>query len=181
MLSRTLETERLILRRYEEKDINTLLEILTDKRLTEYKLVSYEDLTKEEKINLIKDWIRKSKTSLTEKWVIEVKETHEVVGNIVVNNVIRKPNYCNVGYAILYNYWGNGYATEALKAVSYYLLNYRNYYLVECSCNENNIRSIRVLEKSGFIKDGYINNRRINKDGTYSSVVYYSKKNIISL
>ena len=166
MLSRTLETERLILRRYEEKDIDTLLKIMTDERLGEYKLVS----------NLIKTWIKESKTSLEEKWVIEDKNIHEVVGNIVVNNVIKKSNYCNVGYTILYDYWGNGYATEALKAVSYYLLNYRDYYLVECSCNENNKRSIRVLEKSGFIQDGYINNRRINKDGSYSKVVYYSKK-----
>ena len=178
MLSRTLETERLILRRYEEKDINTLLEIITDERLVEYKLISYENLTKEEKINLIKDWIREAKTSLKEKWVIELKDTHEVVGNIVINDFIKKPNYCNVGYAILYDYWGKGYATEALKAVSYYLLNYRDYYLVECSCNENNKRSIRVLEKSGFVEDGYIKNRRINKDGTYSSVIYYSKINL---
>ena len=176
MLSRTLETERLRLRRYEEKDIDTILEIMTDERLAEYKLVTYQDLSKDEKINLIKTWIRESKLSLEEKWVIEVKDTHEVVGNIVVNSVIKKPNYCNVGYTILYKYWGNGYATEALKAVSYYLLNYRNYYLVESSCNENNKRSIRVLEKAGFIQDGYINNRRINKDGSYSRVLYYSKK-----
>lgn len=33
------------------------------------------------------------------------------------------------------------------------------------------------MEKSGFVKDGYIANRRLNKDGTYSGVEYYSKKN----
>ena len=31
------------------------------------------------------------------------------------------------------------------------------------------------MEKSGFKKDGYIANRRLNKDGTYSGVEYYSK------
>ena len=29
--------------------------------------------------------------------------------------------------------------------------------------------------KAGFKKDGYIANRRLNKDGTYSGVEYYSK------
>jgi RimJ/RimL family protein N-acetyltransferase len=51
-----------------------------------------------------------------------------------------------------------------------------NYYLVEASCNENNKTSSKVLIKAGFIKDGYIANRRINLDGTYSGVEYYSKK-----
>ena len=36
--------------------------------------------------------------------------------------------------------------------------------------------SSKVLTKAGFIKDGYIANRRINLDGTYSGVEYYSKQ-----
>ncbi len=69
---------------------------------------------------------------------------------------------------------GNGYASEALKAVSNYLLN-SGYYLVECSCNELNVQSSKVMLKAGFRKDGYIANRRLNKDGSYSGVEYYSK------
>lgn len=42
--------------------------------------------------------------------------------------------------------------------------------------NENNKASSKVLIKAGVIKDGYIANRRINLDGTYSGVEYYSKK-----
>lgn len=50
----------------------------------------------------------------------------------------------------MYDYWGNGYAAEALRAVSDYLLGERNYYLVECSCNELNRQSSKVMEKAGF-------------------------------
>lgn len=104
--------------------------------------------------------------------MIELKETNEVVGNIDVNTVSKKNNYCNIGYTIRYNYWGNGYASEALEAVSNHLLNNS---VVECSCNELNKQSSRVMEKAGFIKDGYIANRRLNIDGKYSGVIYYSK------
>ena len=90
------------------------------------------------------------------------------------NGIEKKHNYCNVGYVIMYDYWGNGYASEALKAVSNYLLN-SGYYLVECSCNELNVQSSKVMLKAGFKKDGYIANRRLNKDGSYSGVEYYSK------
>ena len=74
-----------------------------------------------------------------------------------------------------YKYWGKGYATEALKTISDYLLNERKYYLVEGVCNERNLQSSRVLIKAGFKKDGYVANRRLNKDGTYSGIEYYSK------
>ena len=77
----------------------------------------------------------------------------------------------------MYDYWGKGYASEALKVVSDYLVD-SGYYLVECSCNELNKQSSRTMENAGFKKDGYIANRRLNSDGTYSGVEYYSKMRI---
>lgn len=43
MLSPKLETERLILRRYKERDIDALYEIITDERLAKY--IKYPNLT----------------------------------------------------------------------------------------------------------------------------------------
>ena len=123
----------------------------------------------------IKECVKNVETDKCEKWSIVLKGNNETIGNISVNTVVKKHNYCNVGYTVRYKFWGNGYAAEALKAVSDHLLNNRDYYLVECSCNELNVQSFRVMEKAGFIKDGYISNRRLNKDGKYSGVVYYSK------
>ena len=75
----------------------------------------------------------------------------------------------------LHDYWNKGYASEALESISNYLLKVRKYYLVECSCNELNKASSKVTINAGFKKDGYIENRRINLDGTYTGVEYYSK------
>lgn len=172
MLSPKLETERLILRRYEETDIDMQYEVLTDNRLAKY--IKFPNLTKEEELECIKDWIKNADDSKYEKWVIVLKDDNTPIGNISVNGIEKTHNYCNVGYVILYDYWGKGYASEALKVVSDYLLD-SGYHLVECSCNELNKQSSRVMEKAGFKKDGYIANRRLNKDGTYSGVEYYSK------
>ena len=173
MLSPRIETERLILRRYKESDIDAMYEIITDERLSKY--IRFPNFTKEEELECIKKWINSADESRYERWVIELKNDGSVVGNIDINSIMSKHNYCNVGYTIRYDYWGNGYASEALKAVSDYLLNDGGYYLVECTCNELNIQSSKVMLKAGFKKDGYIANRRLNKDGTYSGVEYYSK------
>lgn len=172
MLSPKLEKERLILRRYEETDIDTQYEVLTDSRLAKY--IKFPNLTKEENLECIKDWIKNADNSKYEKWIITLKDDNTPIGNISVNGIEKKHNYCNVGYVILYDYQGKGYTSEALKAVSDYLLD-SGYYLVECSCNELNKQSSRVMEKAGFKKDSYIANRRLNNDGTYSGVEYYSK------
>ena len=172
MLSPTLETERLIIRRYKESDLDTLYEIITDKRLATF--ISFPELTKEEELFYIKKCIYEADTSKEEKWIIALKDNDTPVGTISVNEINKKNNYCNIGYVIKYDYWNKGYATEALIAVSDYLL--KSYYLVECSCNELNKQSSKVMLKAGFTKDGYIANRRLNKNGTYSGVEYYSKK-----
>ena len=172
MLSPRLETERLVLRRYEEADIDMQYEIITDDRLSKY--IKFPDLTKEEELEYIKDCIKNADDSKYEKWVITLKDNNIPIGNISVNEINNKNNYCTVGYVIKYEYWGKGYASEALKIVSDYLLD-SGYYLVECSCNELNKQSSRVMEKAGLKKDGYIANRRLNKDGSYSGVEYYSK------
>lgn len=172
MLSPRIETERLILRRYNESDIDAFFEILHDDRLHKY--IPFPDLTKEEELEYIGKCMNEVEDSKYEKWAIIVKKNNETIGNISVNTVNKKHNYCNVGYVIRYDYWGNGYASEALKAVSDYLLD-SGYYLVECSCNELNTQSSKTMIKAGFEKDGYIKNRRLNKDGTYSGVEFYSK------
>lgn len=172
MLSPRLETERLILRRYNETDIDIFFNIIHDERLQKY--IPFPDLTREEEMDYIRNCMIKADTDKYEKWSIVLKSSDKSIGNISVNTVNKKHNYCNVGYVICYDNWGNGYASEALKVVSDYLLN-SGYYLVECSCNELNTQSSKVMLKAGFKKDGYIANRRLNKDGTYSGVEYYSK------
>ena len=173
MLSPKLETERLILRRFKIEDVDLQYEIITDKRLAKY--IKFPSYSKEQELEAIKKWIAEADESKCEKWVITLKNTGKSVGNISVNSVDKKNNYCNVGYVICYDYWGNGYASEALNCVANYLLD-SGYYLVECSCNELNKQSSKVMLKAGFKKDGYIENRRLNKDGSYVGVEYYSKR-----
>ena len=173
MLTPTIETERLILRRYKETDLDMLYETISDKRLHKY--VKFPKYTKEKELECIKKWIKNADNDEYEKWVIELKDKNIPIGNISVNTINKKNNYCDVGYTILYKYWNCGYATEALKSITGYLL--EKYYLVECSCNELNKASSKVMKKAGFKKDGYISNRRLNDDGSYSGVEFYSRFN----
>ena len=60
MLSPKLETERLILRRYNESDINAFYEILHDDRLHNY--ISFPDLTIEQELEYIRNCMKDVET-----------------------------------------------------------------------------------------------------------------------
>lgn len=173
MLSPKLETERLILRRWQASDIDVLYEMTTDKRLS--KFLKMPNITKEDELKRLQKWIIEADDSLNERWVITEKSTEEIVGKIDVESINKKNNYCSIGYMLRYEYWGNGYMSEAVRAVANYLLTDRGYYLVEGYCHELNKASSKVMLNAGFVKDGYIANRRVNDDGTYSGLEYYSK------
>ena len=88
MLSPKIETDRLILRRYEENDIEMQYTILTDERLAKY--IKFPRLSKEGELECIKKWISEADTSKYEKWVITLKGSHIAIGNISVNGIEKK-------------------------------------------------------------------------------------------
>ena len=93
MLSPKLETERLILRRWQASDIDVLYEMITDKRLS--KFLKIPNITKEDELKRLQKWIIEADDSLNERWVITEKSTGEIVGKIDVESINKKNNYCS--------------------------------------------------------------------------------------
>jgi len=61
-----------------------------------------------------------------------------------------------IGYVILGEYQNQGYATEAVKAVTEWALQKNNVTAIEAETDVNNIISQKVLAKCGFIANGVV-------------------------
>ena len=172
--TKTLETERLILRKFNENDYVKMYENwASDDNVTKYvSFKPHEDY--EETKQIVSEWINDYNNG-SYNWVVELKENHEIIGNISVIKISKKHNNCELGYVFGSKFWGNGYATESLKAVLKFLLNECDFYLVEAKHHSSNPASGRVMEKAGMKKDGILRARRKNKniDG-YDDLVVYS-------
>lgn len=59
-----------------------------------------------------------------------------------------------IGFFIHPSHWGNGYATEAAKAAESWAFSRGGAHRIQGSCWIKNMRSIRVLKKLGFCKEG---------------------------
>lgn len=61
-----------------------------------------------------------------------------------------------IGYGLLPEFWGRGYATEAVRAIIQWALIQPGVIAIEAEIEVNNVASRRVLEKSGFVPTGQI-------------------------
>jgi [ribosomal protein S5]-alanine N-acetyltransferase len=59
-----------------------------------------------------------------------------------------------VGYFLHSGFWGNGYATEALKAVMRYAFMENDVFRIITGCCKDNIGSEKVMLKCGMTKEG---------------------------
>ncbi len=59
------------------------------------------------------------------------------------------------GYGILSQFWNAGYSTEALKALMEWAFQQTGLKQVFAEVQPDNAASIRVLEKNGFVRDGF--------------------------
>lgn len=174
--TRTLETKRLILRKYKLEDVEELFYngYITDEVMAEN--MSWTPCkTLEDQYKVIEKWVEQYKNDDYYRWLIVLKETNEFIGGINVVNLYKRKNYGEVGYCIWSKYWNQGYATEALRRVEEYLLIDCDFHLVEAHHAGYNPASGRVMQKEGMKKDGELRERRLDKKtGIYTPQIYYS-------
>jgi RimJ/RimL family protein N-acetyltransferase len=63
---------------------------------------------------------------------------------------------CGLGYVLGRRYWGKGYMTEIVRAVADWALSQPFIHRVWAVADIDNIASARVLEKSGFEREGIL-------------------------
>lgn len=172
--TKALETNRLVLRRFNENDYIEMYDNwASDEKVTKYVSFNPHKDYNETKV-ILNEWI-KDYDNGSYNWVVELKSTHEIIGNINVIEISKKHNNCEVGYVYGSKFWGNGYASESLKRVLEFLLNECEFHLVEAKHHACNPASGRVMEKAGMKKEGILRERRVNKiKNGYDDLVIYS-------
>ena len=158
----TLETTRLRLRPFREDDVQAI----------------YDNSSAPE-VGLNAGW--KPHESLTESydvlhlmvldqptvWAIERRGDGRVMGSIglIADSARQYGSVRAVGYSLGTAYWGRGYMTEALRAVTEYGFERMSLDLISATCYPDNARSRRVLEKCGFTYEGRLHRAELLWNG----------------
>ncbi len=146
--TKTIETNRLLLRTFTFEDCFDMLKnwIADPKIQNEYGEPVY---TTEADVNkLLGKWIDNYRNLDFYRWAIIEKESNKNIGQIAFCKVYSDCQTAEIEYCIGKDFWGKGYAGEALSAVIDYAFKNTDFIKLEAFHRVENIKSGRVLEKS---------------------------------
>lgn len=165
-----LSTERLLLRPFEQCDLEDLFEYARQPEVGPAAgWRPHEDM--EETREVLQNFLNNS----GELAIVDAAQA-KVIGSIGLTKDERRDNHRAkaLGYALNRHYWGRGYMGEAVKA----LLSYSFYTLlldvVSVYHFPFNEQSRRVIEKCGFVYEGKLRQAKRAYDGQVYDVACYS-------
>ncbi len=98
----------------------------------------------------------------------------QLIGGLTLTNVRRGVTLsCAIGYWVGVSHTGQGYMTNAVKAVRSFAFEGLRLHRVEAACLPSNIASIRVLEKAGFQREG-LARKYLKINGAWQDHVLYA-------
>lgn len=144
------ETEHLRFRRFELSDAHKLYDNHMEAEIKQWiPNESYEDVSEtEDAIRFYMDCV--DKRQLPYVLAIESKESSELIGDTGVNEVEGSVNEVEIGYSICKQYSGKGYATEAVIAMTNYIVNTFKIKTLYGRVMKGNVASVKIMEKTGF-------------------------------
>ncbi|MDL4842427.1 GNAT family N-acetyltransferase [Aquibacillus rhizosphaerae] len=80
-------------------------------------------------------------------WLVIEKENNRIIGDIGFKGKPNAENIVEVGYGIVHSSQNKGYATESVREIIQLAFSFRNVNKIVAECQDDNISSIRVLEK----------------------------------
>lgn len=178
-----LETERLIFKEFKMSDAESLFDIQSNKQVIKY-LDRDAHKTIDDSIEMLGEMIKVFDERRGIEWNITEKKSGKTIGYIGYWKLNKKNVRAEVGYALSPEFWGLGYASEALDKIIDFGFNDFHLHSIEANVNPGNQKSINLLEKLGFKKEAHFKEDFFYNGNFLDSAIYclletdYSKKEL---
>ena len=167
-----LETDRLVLRRIEESDVNEIFILRSDRRVMQYIERPPGKSTEDARLFIQKiNELIKNNDAI--QWAITLKNDPVLIGTICIWNISKENHRGEIGYALYPDAHGKGIMQEALTEVLNFGFNILKLHSIEANVNPDNIASIKLLERNKFIREAFFK-ENIYYEGKFSDSVIYS-------
>ena len=165
-----LQTKRLELVEINQSHLTDYYKIFKDERTTKYYNIT--PFEKEEEAQKYIDWFQtRFEDKLGIRWGIKLKDNAGIIGTAGFNNFQRN-HRANLGYDLHYDFWNNGYITEALSEILKFGFNILEINRIEAEVMQGNTASEKVLEKLGFTNEGVLRDWMYWNDKHYDITMF---------
>lgn len=171
--TQTIETERLILRRFESGDAPAMFRNWAgDRDVTRYLTWNAHRSVADSEC-VVNMWVAQYNEPATYRWAIVPKSFGEPIGGIDVVRIYDNIDAAEIGYCIGKNWWNKGIATEAFSAVIPYLFGV-GFNRIDAAHAVKNPASGRVMEKCGLKYEGTFRQFFRATSGELLDISFYS-------
>jgi len=167
----TLATPRLQLRWMTHDDDTALFALFSDPAVTRYwSTPAWTDLAQSHAF--IDATLAEYAAGTGLRFAIVLAASGEMIGSVKLYDFHEGSRRCDIGYALLQSQWGRGLIGEALNAAIGHAFATLNMNRIEADIDPRNDASAKVLERMGFVKEGYLRERWI-VNGEVCDTVFY--------
>lgn len=166
-----LLTKRLILRQIGPADIYKVFEGLSHQKVIKYYGVSFNSLDATEEQMSWYESLWANRTGIW--WGITKRGKKNIIGACGFNNYDPKHQKAEVGYWLIPEFWGQGYAIEALRVILEFGFEQMQLHRIEAFVEKGNHISSRILDKFKFTHEGTMRNCEF-KNGQFISLMIYA-------
>lgn len=166
-----IESSRVRLRHIENSDIDSLYDIFSDAEAMRF-FGSLPFAERADAVNYLADINENFNKKTLFQWGIALKSNNRIIGTSTIFHADEKHRRAEIGYALNREFWGKGYVTEALNSLFRFAFEELKLHRIEADVDPRNAASIKILEKFGFQKEGYLRERWFSGDEIQDAFFY---------
>lgn len=166
-----LETERLVLRRITNDDVNEVFELRSNPETMKFiprPLVKNNEEALEH-IAMIED---KIVTNVGINWGIYLKDSPKLLGIIGYYRMQPENHRAEIGYILLPEFHGKGIVPESVNRLITYGFDDLKLHSIEAVIDPENYASEKVLQKCGFVKEAHLKEAELYEGKFLDKVIY---------
>ena len=108
------------------------------------------------------------------QWAITLKRDDTFIGLVGLWRIMKEHHRAELGYSLSRKHWGRGVITEAIPPVLNHGFRVFGCHSVEAITDPRNTAYIRVLEKSGFVREAHFKENFL-WNGVFTDSMVFSK------
>jgi RimJ/RimL family protein N-acetyltransferase len=151
-----VRSNRLILRQFSQQDVDSFYSYRSSPEVAKFQ--SWENY----QYNDAKVFVSEQTKSVPNQpgtwfqFAIALGETNHLIGDCALHTLLDEPRIVEIGFTLAEEHQGNGYASEAVRALLSYVFNSLGKHKVIAFSDVRNEMSVRLLERVGMRKEGHL-------------------------
>ncbi len=170
-------SERLVFREVMQDDFKLLYSLFSNTQVMKYAYIDKYN-SEEEMLPYFNKILQNNVTPFEDRKAFEFAVFSASEGSFVgfadveIHNINDSGGCGEIGYFLLPEFWGRGYAGEIANALTEISFKHLRLHKLSARCNSNNTASEKVMKKAGMTKEGELRKVRF-KNGCWDSEKVY--------